>query len=71
MRIVFRKKERDYLLFHAKGLKEEEIGVLRVPLKMVDKVNLQLEEKKKLKPFTTFLKGPYVSVNMLYSEGPD
>jgi hypothetical protein len=53
------------------GLKEGEVGVLKVPMETVQKVESQLEEKKRQEPFSEILKPPYVSINNLYADGSD
>jgi hypothetical protein len=68
IRILFSRSEGESLLFHAVGLKEDEVGVLKVPREMVDKVNARLEERLGQEPYATILKGPYVSVQNLYAE---
>jgi hypothetical protein len=58
-------------VFHAVGLKEDEVGVLRVPVELTGKVAGQLEERGRQEPYATILKGPYVSVNALFGEEGD
>lgn len=71
VRILFSKTEKDLIFFHAHGIKENEIGVLRVSMEMAEKIAVQLEEKKRQEPFSVILRGPYVSVNKLYTESPE
>ena len=66
--IQFSRLDGETLMFHVVGLKEEEVGVLKVPRAMIDKVSAQLEERQKQEPYATILRGPYVSVNTLYKE---
>lgn len=68
LRIYFQAREGSSLVFHAAGVKEGRIGVLRVDAGMVEKVGSRLKEKEKQKPFSTILAGPYVSINKLFSE---
>jgi hypothetical protein len=68
VRVLFSRLAEDTLVFHAVGLKDEEVGVMKVPRSMVDKVTAQLEERRKQEPYATILRGPYVSVNTLYQE---
>ncbi len=68
VRIRFAGQEGDSLTFHAWGLKEQEVGVLRVPMDTVRKMARQLESKRSEEPFATILRGPYISVEKLYEE---
>ena len=68
VRILFSRREGETLVFHAMGLKEDEVGVLRVPVGTVEKAAGQLEERQSREPYATILRGPYVSVNTLYRE---
>ncbi len=67
VRILFYGKEGNSLIFHAKGLRKSEVGILRVDMGMVEKVTLQLENKKNEEPFLTILEAPYVSINKILS----
>jgi hypothetical protein len=71
VRILFFSLEQDCLVFHAHGLKEGEVGVLRVSRQMAEKAASQLAEKRRQDPFTQILAGPYVSVNKLMTETPE
>jgi hypothetical protein len=71
LRILFSKQEENTALFNILGLKESEVGILKVPMATVDKVASQLEEKKHQEPFSEILKSPYVSINNLLVEGTD
>jgi hypothetical protein len=71
VRILFSKIEGESALFNVLGFKENEVGILKVPLQTVHKVASQLEEKKHQPPFSDILKAPYVSINNLLTEGPD
>jgi len=71
VRILFYALEHDELVFHAHGLKEGEVGVLRVGRAMAEKAAAQLEDKKRQEPFAQILAGPYVSVNKIMTEFPE
>jgi hypothetical protein len=71
IRILFSKQEGDTAFFNVLGLKEEEVGILKVPMTTVQKIASQLEEKKQQEPFSNILKAPYVSINNLLVEGLD
>ena len=69
IRVLFSKKEGETAFFNVLGLKENEVGILKVPMSTVQKVESQLEEKKRQAPFTEILNAPYVSINNLLVEG--
>jgi hypothetical protein len=71
IRILFSHREGETLFFNALGLKEGEVGVLKVSAAMVEKAAGQIEQKRTQEPFDQILKGPYVSVNTLYTEGEE
>lgn len=68
IRIGFQAQEEAALVFHARGLKEQEVAVLKVPLPMAERIRQSLEERCRREPLSRILEGPYVSVNKLYSE---
>jgi hypothetical protein len=71
VRLLFSGQEPAGLVFHALGLRDEEVGVLRVSRQMAEKAGQQLESKLREEPFAEFLAGPYVSVNKLATESPE
>jgi len=71
VRLLFSGQEPAGLVFHALGLRDEEVGVLRVSRQMAEKAAQQLESKLREEPFAEFLAGPYVSVNKLATESPE
>ena len=71
VRLVFSGLEPAGLVFHAHGLRDEEVGVLRVSRQMADKAAQQLEGKLREEPFDQILAGPYVSINKLATESPE
>jgi hypothetical protein len=71
VRLQFSGPEPAGLVFHVHGLRDQEVGVLRVSRQMADKAAAQLEEKLREEPFAQFLAGPYVSVNKLATETPE
>lgn len=68
VQITFHSKEKNSLIFHARGFKQDEIGVLRVDEAMAARVADQLVKKRKEQPFDLILKGPYISINKILSE---
>jgi hypothetical protein len=71
VRLLFSGLEPAGLVFHAHGLRDKEVGVLRVSRQMAEKAAAQLEEKLREEPFDQILAGPYVSVNKLATETPE
>ena len=71
VRLLFRSRDDAGLMFHALGLKDDEVGVLRVSRQMADKAAAQLEQKLREDPFSLILQGPYVSINKLATETPE
>ncbi len=71
VRLLFSAVEPAGLVFHALGLRDKEVGVLRVSRQMADKAAQQLEGKLREEPFDLILAGPYVSVNKLATETPE
>ena len=71
VRLLFSGLEPAGLVFHAHGLRDQEVGVLRVSRQMAEKAGEQLESKLRAEPFDQFLAGPYVSINKLATETPE
>jgi hypothetical protein len=68
IRIRFHKHKQDKLVFYIEGLREEEIGVSRIPLETYNKVKENLKETLEKEPFVSLLSPPYASINKIYSE---
>ncbi|OHD73697.1 MAG: hypothetical protein A2V99_17685 [Spirochaetes bacterium RBG_16_67_19] len=71
VRLLFTGLEPAGLVFHAHGLRDKEVGVMRVSRQMADKAAGQLEGKLREEPFSQFLAAPYVSINKLATETPE
>jgi hypothetical protein len=71
IRVLFSRQEEDTAFFNVLGLKENEVGILKVPMATVHKVETQMEDRKHTEPFSEILKTPYVSINNLLRDGPD
>ena len=56
------------LVFHIEGVKEQEIGVTKMPMRMYDRVYGSLEERLEEEPFNSFAGGQYVSINKISIE---
>ncbi|MFP4363816.1 MAG: CpXC domain-containing protein [Spirochaetia bacterium] len=63
--IYFHNIDSDKIVFHIHGMKEEEVGVIPVPLKVYKDTQKQVKEKEKEPPFSLILSEPYISVNNL------
>ena len=68
IRIRFHKHEQDKLVFYIEGLRDEEIGVSRIPLETYNKVKENMKETLEKEPFVSLLSRPYASINKIYSE---
>ncbi|WP_028973322.1 CpXC domain-containing protein [Spirochaeta cellobiosiphila] len=55
----------DQYIFHIEGVKADEIGVLKVPQTMYDKIGKDLPDLVEKYPYSVILKKPYISVNNL------
>jgi len=71
VRLLFSGLEPAGLVFHAHGLRDEEVGVLKVSRQLAEKAAAQLEAKLREEPFAQILAGPYVSINKLATETPE
>jgi hypothetical protein len=71
VRLLFHSKDDSGLVFHALGLRDKEVGVLKVSRQMAEKAGQQLQDKLREEPFDQILAGPYVSVNKLATETPE
>lgn len=63
-----RDEEEKSLVFHIRGLKEEEIGVPKVPIDLYNRIIDSLEERLSGEPFNSFATGQYVSINKISIE---
>jgi hypothetical protein len=71
VRLFFSALEPAGLVFQAHGLRDKEVGVMRVSRQMAEKAAGQLEAKLREEPFDQILSGPYISVNKLATETPE
>jgi hypothetical protein len=65
--LYFAEKKNNTLFFHIRGLKEDEIGISKIPMESYEKTLQSIEGKIKEEPFCDFLKPPYISVNKVYT----
>lgn len=57
--------------FHIYGLREEEVGVSKVPLRVYEQIASEIETKSNEEPFDSMLEPPYVSVQKTYREAAE
>jgi len=68
IRILFKERSDDWLVFHISGIKEDEVAVSRLPVKTYGKVESELNRHLSGEPLSSFLSPPYVSINNIYWE---
>ena len=68
IRIRFKESVQDKLVFYIEGIKQNEIGVSRIPIDTYNRVVQTVDAFLEKEPFSTLLSPPYVSVNKIYSE---
>jgi hypothetical protein len=65
--IYFAEKKKNNLLFHIKGLKDDDIGISKIPCASYNQTIKSIDSKIKQEPFCDFLKPPYISLNKIYT----
>jgi hypothetical protein len=60
--------ERDELVFHIEGIKEDEVGVSKVPMDLYNKIWNSLDERLQEEPFSSIAEGQYVSIHKISIE---
>jgi hypothetical protein len=65
--VIFHEKSNNQLTFHIQGLKNEEVGIFKIPLATYTKALAEIDKHATEKPFSEFLSPPYISLNKLYS----
>jgi hypothetical protein len=71
IRILFKERQEDGLIFHIQGLRDDKIGLFKVAMDTYRKAEVKLGESLREPPFSTLLEPPYVSVNNIYKETPE
>lgn len=66
--IVLAGREDDKLLFHILGLREEEVGLVRIPMKVYKGFREQEEKLRGEEEYAALIRGPYLSVNLVSFE---
>ncbi|HEC61718.1 MAG TPA: hypothetical protein ENI27_05630 [bacterium] len=69
LRITFHEMKEETLEFYARGVKEDKIGVLNVPVSMYNKAEAQAADLQE--PLSGILQGPYISVNKVFFQESD
>lgn len=67
-RLTFHGLKQDRLEFYAEGLKEHEIGVTSVPIKLYDQLKAALGSRDFQGPFPQLLEGPYCNARKLLGD---
>ncbi|MBN1648100.1 MAG: hypothetical protein JW874_08710, partial [Spirochaetales bacterium] len=63
--IEFHQFENNELVFHIFGLKQDEIGISKLPADFYENVKKSYKTLKNEEPFTFILEGPYISLNKI------
>jgi hypothetical protein len=69
--IHFVNKENGSLVFHVRGLREDEVAVLKVPEKNYTDLHQRLSELSRQSPYASIAKGPYKSLRILEAAEDD
>ncbi len=68
IRIRFEKIEEDKLVFHIHGMRQDEVGIFKVPVATYEKALSGMSEHLEQEPLADVLKPPYISVNKIFQE---
>ena len=68
VRIFFKGREKDSLVFYIEGLKKDEIGMTGLPYSAYERSFENISHSMKQDPFSSILLPPYISINRLYHE---
>jgi len=66
--IFFRSITEDKLVFEIVGLRDDEVGVIKIGRETYDRALDELPEKRREEPYSSFLEPPYVSINKIEIE---
>jgi hypothetical protein len=66
--IYFEKLENEKLFFEVIGLREDEVGIVQVPLKTYRRLETDAEQLMQEEPYTAMLRLPYISVKLVSFE---
>ena len=68
VRAYYFAKNDETIELHIYGLREEEVGVSKIPLRLYDQIASELAAKAAEEPFDAILEPPYVSIQKTYRE---
>lgn len=71
VRAYYFAKTIDSLEFHIYGAREDQVGISKVPLRIYEKIAVEIDEKRSQDPFRSILEPPYVSVQKTYREASE
>ncbi len=60
--------DEEELVFHIEGIKENEVGVSKVPMHLYRRIYDSLDERLQEEPFTSIAEGQYVSIHKISIE---
>ena len=68
IQIYFNSRENDQLVFYIHGLKEDQLGVSRIPFSLYQKLESEIDNLLKEDEIRLFTDGAYVSINRISLE---
>lgn len=71
VRAYYYAKPADSIELHIYGMREDEVGVSKVPLRVYEQISGELEQKTNEEFFAPILEPPYVSIQKTYREAPE
>ena len=71
IQIEYQKMENNELTFYIYGLKEDEVGISKLPSDFYEEVKKTLPKIKNDEPYSYILEGPYISVNKIELENEE
>ncbi len=71
IRIEYHNMENNELTFYIYGLKENEVGISKLPADFYEEVKKTLPKIKNDEPYSYILEGPYISINKIELENKE
>ncbi len=71
VRAYYFSKTGDSIEFHIYGMREDEVGVSKVPLRVYEQIAGELSQKETAEFFAPILEPPYVSIHKTYREAAE
>ena len=68
MKLFFSAVEESELLFEIHGLRQDEIGILKISMDFYEKISRELPQKETEEPFNHIFDPPYVSLTKIELE---